>query len=135
LTGRHAAPLGLASAAVALATDALYLSVIFSEGDRHNLDRVVVVATAIAAAGAASLAGSLAGGPRERALLLSTAAAILVVWGVIGVFSIGAFLLVAGALAGLAAARVQGAGRGAVAAGLALAAAVLVLSIAALELT
>lgn len=128
-------PFGLAAAAVAAATDVVYVSVIVSQGGPHNLDRVVAVATAIAAAGAAAAAGSLVSSPRVRALLLSTAAATLVVWGVIGVFSIGALLLVAAALAALGAARVPGAGRVIAAAVPVIAAAVLVLSIAALELT
>jgi hypothetical protein len=133
-TRRQFALLGLTAAGVALATDVFYVSLIASEGDPHNLDRVVVVATVIAAAAATAVAGSLVGAPNVRALLLSTAAVTLVVWGAIGVFSIGAFLLLSGVLAGLAAARVPGARRE-VAAAAAVAAAVFVLSIAALVLT
>jgi hypothetical protein len=131
----RASLLGLASAAVALATDVLYLSVINSQGGPLNLDRVVVVAAAIAAAAAAAVAGSLARDPSVRVLFLSTAAAILIVWGWIGAFSIGVFLLLAGTLAVVAAARVDGARRGVALAAPVIAAAVLMLTFAALALT
>ena len=92
------------AALIALFVDALYLLVIASEDpSARDADRIALVAATVAVAGLACL-GSLAAGPL-RVPLLTGAATVLAVWGVVGIFSIGLPLLVATGLAGAAAYR------------------------------
>ena len=93
---------GLAAGLVGTLVAAVYLVVITSQ-DENAWGRVTLVATTIALASAVAFRGSLGGSPRARFLLLTTSAAAFAVWGVLGLFSIGAPLLGAAALAGIAA--------------------------------
>lgn len=96
----------LAAAAIALAVDALYLVIIANEGEGElTSGRVLFVAGCVAGA-AVALTWGLALGPRARALLFAAAAAILVVWTLLGAFSIGILLAPAAVFAVLAAAGV-----------------------------
>ena len=97
--------LGLVAAAVALATDALYLWLIANEGFFHDGDRVALVAGTIGLAALAAVAGSLSASPRAGAALLAAAATALFIWGLLGIFSIGLPLAAAGLLAAVAASR------------------------------
>ena len=87
---------GIAGGLVALATDALYLWIVLGvqsgEGDET---RIALVASAIAAAGVLAIVGAALRDLTRRALALGFASAALLVLGVLGVFSVGAPLLVA----------------------------------------
>jgi len=90
--------LGLTSGILTLGTNALYLFVIWREGD-PSMGRVAFVATTIAALGVIVLVGW----HQRRPTMLVAAAGGLMVLGVLGIFSIGLILLVAAILALLAA--------------------------------
>jgi hypothetical protein len=90
------------AAVVAVATDALYLAIIRSQGLGEPGDwvTVTVVASAILAFAACAGVAALAPGPTlpARRVLLLVATVGLFVMGVLGIFSIGLPLLVAGVL-------------------------------------
>ena len=96
----------LAAAAIAVAVDALYLVIIANEGEGElTSGRVLFVAGCVAGA-AVALTWGLVLGPRARALLFAAAAAMLVVWTLLGAFSIGILLAPAAVFAVLATATV-----------------------------
>ena len=95
--------IGLLAGLGGTAVTAVYLVVITNEPEENAGGRVTLVATTIALASAAAFTGSLGGSPRARFLLLTTSAAAFAVWGVLGLFSIGAPLMGAAALAAIAA--------------------------------
>jgi hypothetical protein len=100
--GRPGSRLALAAAVVAVATDALYLAIIRSQGPGEPGDWLTVplVASAIlvfaACAGVAALAAGPA--PSTRRVLLLVATLGLFVMGILGLLSIGLPLLVAAIL-------------------------------------
>ena len=93
---------GLVAGLVGTVVAAVYLVVITNQ-DENAWGRVTLVATTIALASAAAFTGSLGGSPRARFLLLTASATAFAVWGVLALFSIGAPLMGAAALAGIAA--------------------------------
>ena len=99
---RPGARLALAAAVVAVATDALYLGIIRAQGPGEPGDwvTVTVVASVILALAACAGVAALAEGPAPstRRVLLLIATVGLFVMGVLGIFSIGLPLLVAGVL-------------------------------------
>ena len=93
----------LCAAGIALAVDALYLSIIQGEGEGElTSGRVLFVAACVAGA-ALALVSALFLAPRARGILLTAAAAMLGVWAVLGSFSIGLLLVPAAILAAFAA--------------------------------
>ena len=94
------------AAAIALAVDALYLVIIWQEGEGElTSGRVLFVAACVASA-AVALVWGLTVGDEARAILFVAAAAMLVVWTVLGAFSIGILLAPGAVFAALAAGRV-----------------------------
>jgi hypothetical protein len=89
---------GLAAAGIAAATDAVYLLVIESEEEPNNMRRVSLVAATIGTAACAAAIGSLISRAGVRLVLLGSAATALIVWGILGILSIGLPLAVAGVL-------------------------------------
>ena len=97
--------LAIISGALALVAAALYVALIAAADDPvENYGIVAAVVAAIAGAGFAALAGGLAASPRTASRLLGLAGAVLVIVGVLAIFSIGLALIVAGGLALAAAA-------------------------------
>jgi hypothetical protein len=94
--------LGLSAAAIAVAVDVAYVWIIAAQGGPTDGARVAFVALAIAAAAACAGIGSTRPSPLARLPWLGAATGALVGLGVIGLFSIGLPLLVAGFLAGMA---------------------------------
>jgi hypothetical protein len=93
---------GLAGAAIAIATDLLYLSIIVSQ-DPVDWARVSFYAGAILLAGSASVVASVARvGFAIRLVLYASAVGALLSLGILGLLSIGLPLLVAGVLVILA---------------------------------
>jgi hypothetical protein len=102
----------LSAAGVALVVDALYLVIIWGEGEGElTSGRVLFVAGCLAAAALALMLG-LSFGPRARAVLFTAATATLAVWAVLGAFSIGLLLVPAVLLAALATGKVNSGRRG-----------------------
>jgi hypothetical protein len=102
----------IAAAGIALAVDALYLVIIWNEGeDELTSGRVVFVAGSIAAA-ALALTWGLVLGSRARALLFTAATAMLAVWTLLAALSIGVLLLPAVLFAALATGKVSPGSRG-----------------------
>ena len=97
--------LGLLAAALATATDVLYVVVIASQGPPYEAGTVALVASAIALAAGVAVYGSLGPTGSGRRRLLYVPAGALLVLGVLGMFSIGLPLFVAGVLALAAAIR------------------------------
>jgi hypothetical protein len=90
--------LGTAAAVLAIGTDLLYLGIIVSQ-DPVEWGRVILVAGAILLAGAAAGVAALAHlRVATRLVLLAAAAGGLLSLGVLGLFSIGLPLFVAGVL-------------------------------------
>jgi hypothetical protein len=89
----------LAASAIALAVDVVYLIVLQSEGegDFHRA-RVQLIAASLAASSAVALGAWSVREPRARVALLAAASFTLLAWGVLGMFSIGLPLFVAGLL-------------------------------------
>jgi hypothetical protein len=101
----------LIAAAIAVAVDALYLVIIWSEGEGELASaRVLFVAACLAAAAIALVLG-LRAGLRARAILFSAAAGMLVVFTFLGAFSIGLLLAPAAVFAVLASSQVGSASR------------------------
>ena len=84
---------GLAAAAIASAVAGLYVVLIDPEPGEQA--RVTIVALSLAAAALLAAYGSVA----QRAIPLGAATGLLLVWGQLGIFSIGMPLLVAAVLA------------------------------------
>ncbi|HET6656805.1 MAG TPA: hypothetical protein VFG61_02815 [Gaiellaceae bacterium] len=94
----------LAGAFGALGVAALYLTIIWHEGEGElTSGRVLFVAACLAAAAIALAWGPLLE-PRARAVVFAAAAAMLVVWTLLGAFSIGILLAPAAVFAVIAAA-------------------------------
>ncbi len=85
---------GVASGVLALGTDALYLYVIWRQ-ESTLVGRTAFVATMLAALGITALVGA----SRSLPTMLVAAAGGLMVFGFLGIFSIGALLLAAAGLA------------------------------------
>jgi hypothetical protein len=101
----------MAAAAGALGVGALYVTIIWQEGEGElTSGRVLFVAGCLAAA-ALALTWGLLIGPRARAVLYGAAAAMLVVWTLLGALSIGLLLAPAAVFAVLAAANVDSGSR------------------------
>ncbi len=96
----------MAAGIVGLIIDATYLGIIFEQGDAE-VGRVAVVAVFLLAVSLLALAGAFASTPsaRTRLTLLGAATGGLLTAGVVGIFSIGLPLLVAGVACGVAWAR------------------------------
>lgn len=92
----------LGAGAIAFVIGAYYLSVIAEQGDL-SAPRVWLVAGYIFAGGGLTMASLV--GSQRRAYWLAAAAGMLTFIGAIGVFTIGAPLLIAGGLATIAAGR------------------------------
>ena len=87
---------GLVAAAIAGVVDVLYLVLIAQQDTEPLTDsRVVLVATLVLSAGVAAATGSLSHRLLLRLNLLSLATSLLLVLGLVGLFSIGLPLLVA----------------------------------------
>lgn len=101
--------LGALAAAVTGVVDVGYLWLIHQQETEPLTDgRVLLVATLVGYAGAGAAAGALTSRPVARTGLLALSSSLLMVLGVVGLFSIGLPLLVA---AGLALAGAAAAGR------------------------
>jgi hypothetical protein len=99
----------LSAAAIAIAVDALYLVIIWQEGEGElTSGRVLFVAACVAGAAAALVWGVTQSG-RRRARAFAAAAAMLVVWTFLGAFSIG-MLLAPGAVFAVLSASAAGSG-------------------------
>jgi hypothetical protein len=98
----------LVAAAIALAVDALYLIILWGEGEGELTSaRVLFVATCVAGAAGFLVWGVTRRG-RARAILFASAAAMLVAWSLIGALSIGILLAPGAVLAVFAAGLVGG---------------------------
>ncbi|MDP9492444.1 MAG: hypothetical protein M3P42_09655 [Actinomycetota bacterium] len=84
---------GLLSAAMIGGVAVLYIAVIRSQGEVHDLNVVVAFASALFTAAGAALAGALARDPYRRRLAFGIAAAITFVCAWLSGLSIGVFLL------------------------------------------
>ena len=93
--------LGLAAGAIALVVDVAYVAILLAEDEGDELTFAYLIAIAIVAA----VAGSFAGRAEIRATLLGIAAFVLIGIGILGIFSIGLPLIVAGGLAAIGSAR------------------------------
>jgi hypothetical protein len=91
-----------------LAVDALYLNLIFQQGETPPAGRVPFVATWIGAAGLLALIGAFQAAPRARAWLLGWSAAALLTLSVPAAGSIGIPLLICAVAHGLSALRAAG---------------------------
>ncbi len=85
------------SAGIAFVMVVVYLLVIRSQGDGMGI-RVFVVSSCIAAAGACAAGASWSSSPQRRLVLMAAAAGGLISLGIIGMWSIGFPLFVAGVL-------------------------------------
>ncbi|MFN2505030.1 MAG: hypothetical protein ABR540_12550 [Acidimicrobiales bacterium] len=94
----HPSVAGLTAAVVALVMDAVYISIISSENE-GEWRAALGFGLLIGAGGLAAAVGSFFRPGPMRTTLLAAAAAVLLVVGVLGIFSIGFPLLVAGFLA------------------------------------
>jgi hypothetical protein len=93
----------LLAAGIALAVDALYVAIIRSEGEGElTSGRVLFVAACVGGAALALVSAQFLSA-RWRAIFLTSGAAMLGVWAILGSFSIGLLLVPAAVLAGLAA--------------------------------
>jgi hypothetical protein len=81
----------LSAAAIALAVDALYLVIIWQEGEGELTSRRVLFVSACLAGAGAALVWGLTRGARARAILFAAAAAMLAAWTLL-TFSIGLLL-------------------------------------------
>ena len=91
---------------VAGLTAVVYITIITAEGiERDDAAETALIAASFASAALAAAAGSLLPGTGWRLLLLSWSATTLIVWGFLGIFSIGLPLLVAGILSAMAVSR------------------------------
>jgi hypothetical protein len=91
--------LGLSAAAIAAAVDVAYVWIIASQGGPTDGARVAFVALAIAGAAACAGIGATRASPPGRLPWLGAATGALVGLGILGLFSIGLPLMVAGILA------------------------------------
>jgi hypothetical protein len=99
------------AAAIALVVDALYLVIIWQEGEGElTSGRVLFVACCVAAA-AIALVWGLTVGRRARGILFAASATMLVIWTLLGAFSIGILLAPGAVFAVLAASGVGSASR------------------------
>ncbi|HLB61789.1 MAG TPA: hypothetical protein VJN50_03485 [Actinomycetota bacterium] len=126
---------GIAAAAIAGATDAAYVAVILQEGEGMPA-RVLFVAGFMGAATACVAVGVLSEiSDRARHAILAFAATGLLALGVLAIFSIGWFLIVAGALSYVAWFRSPGAQPGLVATSISAAVASVLVLVAGIALT
>jgi len=101
----------LAAAACALGVGALYLTILWQEGEGELTSGRVLFVAGCLAVSALALTWGLACGPRARAILFAAAASILVVWTLLGALSIGLLLSPAAVFAVLAASSVESGSR------------------------
>ena len=102
----------LTAAAAALVVDALYLAIIWHEGEGELTSGRVLFVSGCLAAAAVALAFGLFAAPKVRAGLFAGAAGLLGAWVILGAFSIGLLLVPAAVLAAFAAGdALTGAGR------------------------
>lgn len=92
---RRAGRRELAAAALAAATDLVYLGIVRAQRTAWISDRVAFVASFIAAGAALALVGARTDDPRRRTLALGAATGVLLSAGIVGIFSIGLPLLLA----------------------------------------
>jgi hypothetical protein len=102
----------LIAAAIAIVVDALYLAIIWSEGEGELTSARVLFVAACLAGAALALVWGLRVGLRARAILFAAAAGMLVVFTLLGAFSIGLLLAPAAVFAVLASSQVGSASRG-----------------------
>ena len=95
--------LALGAAAVALGVLGVYLASVLLEKAADPNARTALVACSLAAAGVLALVAGILDAPGLNMVLLTAAATILVVWGVLGLASIGIPLLVGAVLAAMGA--------------------------------
>ncbi|MBA2751093.1 MAG: hypothetical protein H0U41_02500 [Actinobacteria bacterium] len=97
---RRSRVLGALAAAIAGTVDVGYLWLIHQQGTEPLTDgRVVLVASLVGFGAAAAAAGAVTPRPRPRMSRLALASSLLMVLGVVGLFSIGLPLLVAAVFA------------------------------------
>jgi hypothetical protein len=94
--------MGLSAAAIAAAVDVAYVWIIAAQGGPTDASRVAFVALAIAGAAVCAGIGATRPSPLARLPWLGAATGALLGLGILGLFSIGLPLLVAGLLAGMA---------------------------------
>ena len=92
---------GLAAAGIAIAVDVAYVAILLAEDEGDELTFAYLIAIAALAAAA----GAFAPQSEIRATLLGISAFVLIGIGILGIFSIGLPLILAGALAAIGAAR------------------------------
>jgi hypothetical protein len=97
--------LALSAAAVSFGVLAVYLASVVLEEDADPNARAGLVAASLAVAGAFALVAALLGAGGVSMVLLTAASTTLIVWGVLGLLTIGIPLLVGGVLAAMAARR------------------------------
>jgi hypothetical protein len=95
--------LALSAAAVSFGVLAVYLASVVLEEDADPNARAGLVAASLAVAGAFALVAALLGAGGVSMVLLTAASTTLIVWGVLGLLTIGIPLLVGGVLAAMAA--------------------------------
>lgn len=95
--------LALSAAAVSFGVLAVYLASVVLEEDAEPNGRAGLVAASLAVAGAFALVAALLGAGGVSMVLLTAASTVLIVWGVLGLLTIGFPLLVGGVLAAMAA--------------------------------
>ena len=83
---------------IAIVVDALYLTIIATQGEVGHVGRVGFIAAAIASAAACALVGATRPDPADRLPFLGAATGALLGLGYLGLFSIGLPLLIAGIL-------------------------------------
>ena len=96
---------GIGIAVIALADDAAYIALIAGQHGPYD-SRTYFVAALLAVVAGAAVTATIVTSARVRALLLSGVASVAIGLGIVGIFSIGAPLLVAGAIAVFAATRI-----------------------------
>ncbi|MGH2724924.1 MAG: hypothetical protein ACRDI0_11815 [Actinomycetota bacterium] len=94
--------IGLGAAAVVTGTAVWYARTILDQGDGLTSPRPFFVLASLAGVFVLLVAGSVYGARPPSGLLLAIASGALLMLGLIGLFSIGIFLLLAGILASLA---------------------------------
>jgi hypothetical protein len=95
--------LALSASAISFGVLAVYLASVVLEEDADPNARAGLVAGSLAVAGAFAVAAALLGEGGVSMVLLTAASTMLIVWGVLGLLTIGIPLLVGGALAAMAA--------------------------------
>ena len=105
--------LAIGAGVLGIAVDVGYVAIMFDEGRQRSSGRVLVVFLFILAVSSLAVVGgsALVRSVRTKAMAFGAATGGLLTLGVLGIFSIGLPLLVAGVLCGMACGRVIGAVR------------------------